>query len=147
MIDANERVTGSVTYTINREVPGMLRAKVLRSTAAHARIVRLDVSRARQVPGVALVLTGQDLLQRSNLSPYFGPVLRDQPVLAIDKVRFVGDPVIAVVADDLDAAQEALDLVEIEYEPLPAVFDAFEAMQPATGKAKWAGRMMVPVSA
>jgi CO/xanthine dehydrogenase Mo-binding subunit len=130
MLDARARVTGAVEYTINREVPGMLRAKLLRSRVAHARIARVDVARARQVPGVALVLTGRDLLQRADLSPQFGPVLRDQPLLAIDRVRFVGDPVVAVVAEDLDAAQEALDLVEVDYEELPAVFDACEALQP-----------------
>jgi CO/xanthine dehydrogenase Mo-binding subunit len=130
MIDAHARVTGTVDYTINHELPGMLRARLLRSSAPHARIARLDVTRARQVPGVALVLTGRDLLRRSDISPSFGPVLRDQPLLAIDRVRFVGDPVAAVVADDLDAAQEALSLIEVEYDELPAVFDAFEALQP-----------------
>ena len=130
MIDALERVTGRISYTINRELPNMLHARVLRSTAPHARIARVDVARAREVPGVHLVLTGEDVRQRSDVSPYFGPVFRDQPVLAIGKVRFTGDPVAAVVADDLDAAQEALDLIDVEYEHLPAVFDPLEALAP-----------------
>src|SRR5579884_1792677 len=130
MLDATERVTGRVAYTINLELPGMLHAKLLRSTLPHARITRVDLSRARTVPGVALVLSGADVSQRADFSPYFGPVFRDQPILAIDKVRYVGEPVAAVVADDLDAAQEALELIDVEYERLPAVFDAVEALQP-----------------
>jgi CO/xanthine dehydrogenase Mo-binding subunit len=128
MVDAYERVTGRIPYTINIELPGMAVAKVLRSVAAHARIARLDVSRARRVPGVFAVLTGADILERSDLSPYFGPVFRDQPIIAIDRVRFVGEPVVAVAAVDADVAQEALDLVEIEYDELPAVFDVAAAL-------------------
>ncbi len=123
MIDALDRVTGRVPYTINFQPAGMLHVKLLRSASAHARIVRLGVSRARSVPGVVAVVTGQDLVQRTDLSPYFGPVLRDQPVLAVGKVRYVGEPVVAVAAEDLDAAQEALDLVEVEYDELPGVFE------------------------
>lgn len=107
MIDAYERVTGRIAYTINVELPGMATAKLLRSTLPHARIVRLDVSRARRVSGVWAVLTGADLLERGDVFPYFGPVFRDRPVLAIGKVRFVGEPVVAVAAVDADAAQEA----------------------------------------
>ncbi|MEA2622518.1 MAG: hypothetical protein QOH61_1428 [Chloroflexota bacterium] len=128
MLDAHDRVTGQVPYVMDVAVPGMLHAKVLRSAAAHARIVRLDVSRARALPGVVAVLTGADLEARSDLFPYFGPVFRDQPVLAIGKVRFVGEPVAAVAAVDLDIAQEAVDLIEVEYEELPAVFDSFDAV-------------------
>lgn len=128
MLDAAERVTGRVNYTINLELPGMLHARLLRSTTPHARIARLDVSRARDVAGVALILTGDDLRQRRDVSPYFGPVFRDQPVLAIDKVRFTGEPVVAVVAEDTDAAQDALELVDVEYDHLPAVFDPLEAL-------------------
>jgi CO/xanthine dehydrogenase Mo-binding subunit len=130
MIDAVERVTGHIPYTINVELPGMLHARLLRSMAPHARIARLDVSRARALRGVALVLTGEDIRSRRDVSPYFGPVFRDQPVLAIDKVRFSGEPVAAVVADDLDIAQEALELIEVEYEHLPAVFNPLEALSP-----------------
>jgi CO/xanthine dehydrogenase Mo-binding subunit len=107
---------------------GALQAKLLRSTSAHARIVRIDVSRARDVSGVALVVTGDDIRRRRDVTPFFGPVFRDQPVLAIDKVRFVGEPVVAVVAADIDVAQAALELVEVEYEQLPAVFDPLEAV-------------------
>jgi CO/xanthine dehydrogenase Mo-binding subunit len=128
MLDGVDRVTGQIPFVINLELPGLLHAKLLRSTSPHARIVRIDVSRARELPGVALVLTGDEVKSRRDVTAYYGPVFRDQPVLAIDKVRFVGEPVVAVVAEDPDTAQAALDLVEVEYEPLPAVFDALEAI-------------------
>jgi CO/xanthine dehydrogenase Mo-binding subunit len=130
MLDGAQRVAGRVPYTINIELPGMLHARVLRSPLPHARITRVDVSRARSVPGVVLVLTGQEVQHRKDLSPFYGPVFRDQPVLAIDKVRFIGDPVAAVVADDLDAAQEALELIDVDYEEVPAVFDPLAALEP-----------------
>lgn len=128
MIDARQRVTGSIGYTIDMSFPGMLHAKLLRSSSAHARISRMDVSEARKVPGVVAVVTGQDLANRSDLLPYYGPVYRDQPILAIDKVRFVGDPVAAVAAVDLDAAREAISRIEVEYEELPAVFTLDDAL-------------------
>ncbi len=128
MVDARQRVTGNVGYTIDRSLPGMLHAKLLRSTAAHARIRRVDVSRARKVPGVVAVITGQDLLDRPDIEPFFGAVYRDQPILATDKVRFVGDPIAAVAARDLDAAREAIALIDVEYEELPAVFDIDAAL-------------------
>jgi CO/xanthine dehydrogenase Mo-binding subunit len=128
MVDAVDRVTGQIQYVINFELPGLLHAKLLRSTSPHARIVSIDVSRARELPGVALVVTGDDVRRRGDVSPYYGPVFRDQPVLAIDKVRFVGEPVVAIVAEDVDVAQAALELVEVQYEQLPAVFDALAAV-------------------
>ncbi len=128
MLDARERVTGRIGYTIDLELPGMLHAKLLRSVSAHAKIVSIDVSKARGLPGVVAVLTGQDLVDRGEVFPFYGPVFRDQGVLAIDRVRFVGDPVAAVAAVDLDTAQEALSLIDVEYEELPAVFSIDEAL-------------------
>ncbi|MBI4493434.1 MAG: xanthine dehydrogenase family protein molybdopterin-binding subunit [Chloroflexi bacterium] len=146
MVDAHERVAGRVSYVINLELPRMLWAKLLRSSVAHGRIVRLDVSRARRVPGVAGVLTGADVARRTDLFPSFGPILRDQPILAVGKVRYVGEPVVAVAAEDLDAAQEALDLVEVEYEELPGVFDPLAALAPDAPlvheQPAWAGEML-----
>src|SRR5688572_4995751 len=78
MHDASERVTGRVPYTVN--LTATLQAKVLRSTQAHARIVKIDTSRARRVSGVAAVLTGADLAGRPDMTPWFGPVFRDQPI-------------------------------------------------------------------
>ena len=128
MIDARARVIGRADYTIDIELPGMDVAKLLRSTSAHARIAHLDVSRARAVPGVHAVLTGADIQGRTDINPFFGPVFRDRPVLAIGKVRHIGEPVVAVAAVDADAAQEALDLVDVEYDELPAVFDVADAL-------------------
>jgi CO/xanthine dehydrogenase Mo-binding subunit len=128
MLDAVERVTGRVPYTIDLQVPGMLHAKLVRSTVPHARIRSIDVSRARRVPGVVAVLTGADLVARGDLQPYYGPVFRDQPILAIDKVRHVGEPVAAVAAVDLDAAQDAVDAIEVEYDELPAALTLDEAL-------------------
>lgn len=128
MIDGLDRVRGQIPYVINFELPGLLHAKVLRSTSPHARLVRVDASRARELPGVALVLTGEDVRRRRELKHYFGPVFRDQPILAIDKVRFVGEPVAAVVAEDPDVAQAALALIDVEYAELTPVFDPIEAL-------------------
>ena len=128
MIDARTRVTGRVPYTIDVTLPGMLQAAVLRSPWPHARLVSVDVEAARRMPGVAAVLTGADLLTWSGLQPTFGPVFRDRPILAFDKVRYVGDPVAAVAAVDLDTAREALSRIEVEYEELPAVLDVDAAL-------------------
>jgi CO/xanthine dehydrogenase Mo-binding subunit len=128
MIDARERVTGRVPYTINIEVPGMLHARLLRSESPHARLVRVDASRARSMPGVLAVLTGDDIVSRGDIQPRFGPILRDQPILAYGKVRFVGEPIAAVAAVDADTAQAALDEIEVEYEDLPPVFSLDEAL-------------------
>jgi CO/xanthine dehydrogenase Mo-binding subunit len=128
MIDAVQRVTGRIPYTINVQRPNMLHARLLRSTSAHARLIKVDVARAREVPGVVAVVTGADIAARKDMNTHFGPVFRDRPVLAIDKVRFVGDPIAAVVAENIDAANEALELIEVEYAELPAVFSSDEAI-------------------
>jgi CO/xanthine dehydrogenase Mo-binding subunit len=117
-----------VPYTIDVTLPGMLESLVLRSTIPHGRLARVDVERARRVPGVAAVLTGADIASWGDVKTHFGPVFRDRPILAVDKVRFVGDPVVAVAAVDRDAAREALDLVEVEYDELPAVLTLDDAL-------------------
>src|SRR5947207_6285457 len=93
------RVTGQLKYAIDHVVPGMLHARVLRSTAAHAVLQQLDVSAAERLPGVIGVLTGADL-ERGGIQPTYGPVLPDRPLVAIDRVRFAGEPVAVVVAED-----------------------------------------------
>jgi CO/xanthine dehydrogenase Mo-binding subunit len=130
MLDARERVSAQLHFTSELQPPGMLHARLLRSLWPHARIAHVDVSRARALPGVVAVVTGQDVLAQSGVQSTYGPVLRDQPLLAFEKVRFVGDPVVAVAADDLDTAQEAVQLVEVDYEELPAVFDPASALRP-----------------
>ncbi len=125
--DSLEKVTGATAYTVYQGWPGMVYGKVLRSSVPHGRIARLDVSRAEQLPGVSGVLTGSDLVRWKN--PHFGAVIRDQPIVAIDKVHFLGDPVAAVAAETPEIALEATSLIEVEYQELPAVFDAREAMR------------------
>ena len=126
-VDAIEKVTGRARYVTDLVLPGMVHAKVRRSPYAHARLVRADVSRARAVPGVVAALTGADLTW---CDPYFGPAFRDRPMLAIDVVRYEGEPVVAVAAVDEATAEEALDLVDVDYEPLPAVMTLEEALAP-----------------
>ena len=128
--DANPKVTGQVLHVGNIEMPGMLHVAVLRSPYAHARITRIEKSKAEALDGVALVLSGADIAKMPGVDPYFGPAFRDQPILAVDKVCFVGDPVIAVAARDRRRAEDALQLVEVDYEPLPAVLDVLEAVKP-----------------
>lgn len=128
-IDAELKVTGQIPYALNVELPGMTYARCVRSPYAHARILRVDASPALALPGVVAVLTRDDLAD-GQLFPYYGAAVKDQPIVAIDKARHVGDVVAAVVAEDWDTAGEAAQLVEVEYEELPAVFDAVEALRP-----------------
>src|SRR5919202_6789067 len=130
MIDAHERVTGKISYTINLEAPRMLHARLLRSRSPHANLARVDASAARALPGVAAVVTGDDLAARTDITPYMGPVFRDQPLLAIGRVRSAGEPIAAALAEDPDVATEALGLIEVDYDELPAVFDPLEALEP-----------------
>jgi CO/xanthine dehydrogenase Mo-binding subunit len=129
LIDADLKVTGQVLYAMNVELPGMAYAKCVRSPYAHARIVSIDASRAEALPGVVCVLTRDDLTD-GRLFPYYGAALKDQPIVAIDKARHVGDVVAAVVAETPDIANAAAELVEVEYEEMPAVFDPIEALKP-----------------
>ncbi|MDQ0189056.1 xanthine dehydrogenase family protein molybdopterin-binding subunit [Alicyclobacillus cycloheptanicus] len=130
-LESQAKVTGRAEYIHNLEVPGMLHAKVVRSTVAHARIVRVDVSAAKAMPGVYEVVTGQDIL-RLIPDPYYGPAFHDQPILAIDKVRHVGEPVAVVLAADVHIADRATDLVEVEYEELEPVFHEVESAKTTT---------------
>jgi CO/xanthine dehydrogenase Mo-binding subunit len=129
LIDADLKVTGQVLYALNVELPGMTYARCVRSPYAHARIVRIDATRAEALPGVVTVLTRDDLTD-GRLFPYYGAALKDQPIVAIDKARHVGDVVAAVVAETPDIAAAAAELVEVEYEELPAVYDPLEALKP-----------------
>ena len=126
-VDGPAKLRGWAQFTADVEMPGMVYAKVLRSPYAHARLLRVDASRAAKLPGVVAVLTRDDL---KGMNAYFGPVVKDQPVVVIDRVRYVGDIVAAVAAEEKDIAEEALELIEVDYEPLPAVFDPAEAMKP-----------------
>ncbi|MBI2986588.1 MAG: xanthine dehydrogenase family protein molybdopterin-binding subunit [Deltaproteobacteria bacterium] len=124
-IEGQEKVTGGTQFTADVPIAGALWGKVLRSPVSHAKIVKVDTSKAKALPGVHAAIAGADL------APVFvGIRMKDMPVLARDRVRFVGDPVAAVAAESRDIAEEALGLIEIEYEEVPAVFDPTEAMRP-----------------
>ena len=121
------KVTGRAEYVHNLRLPGMLYGKIFRSTVAHGRIKRVDVAAARALAGVYRVITSKEIRELVP-EPYYGPAFHDQPILAIDKVRYVGEPVAVVLASDPHVAEEAVHLIEAEYEELPAVYDEVEAM-------------------
>jgi CO/xanthine dehydrogenase Mo-binding subunit len=125
-LEARAKVTGRAEYIHNLRLPGMLYAKLLRSTLPHARIKRLDVAAAAALPGVERVVTGDDVL-RVIPDPYYGPAFHDQPILALGKVRHIGEPVAAVLAADPHVAEEAARLIVADYEALPGVYDEVEA--------------------
>lgn len=118
-IDGPEKVGGTAQYTMDLDLPGMLHAKILRSPHAHARIRKIDARKADALPGVACIVTGADAAALPD--PTYGVGIRDQPVIALDKVRYVGDMVAAVAARDEVTALRALELIEVDYEPLPAL--------------------------
>ena len=108
-VDAAEKLSGQAVYVGDIRVPGMLHGKVLRSTLPHARIVAIDTSAAMAMPGVVAVLTGADLM---DIDPYFGHAIKDRPIVAIDRVRHVGEPVAAVAAVDEATAEAAVAAIE-----------------------------------
>lgn len=129
-IDGKAKATGEAKFTVDLQLPGMLHGKILRSPHPHARIVRIDAENARKLRGVKAVITGHDVPKVK-----FGvfahlPQTLDLYGLAIDKARYIGDEVAAVAAADESIAEEALKLISVEYEQLPAVFDPEEAMKP-----------------
>ena len=129
-VDAKDKVTGKALYTDDMSLPGMLCGTILRSPLPHAKIAAIDFSKALKLPGVKAVVTGGDTAKIK-----FGIISRsakymDEYPLAVDKVRFIGEEVAAVAAVDADAALEALELIKVEYEKLPAVFDPQEAQKP-----------------
>lgn len=125
-LDAPSKVSGKLKYAGDMTMPGMLHVQVLRSPHAHARIVSIDTSAAEAMEGVEGVITCADVPGEDG----FGVFVNDQPIMARGKVRYVGEAIAAVAAEDLVTARRALAAIKVEYEPLPAVFDAFEAMQP-----------------
>jgi CO/xanthine dehydrogenase Mo-binding subunit len=120
-LDALDKVTGSALYGFDIELPGMFYGATLRSPCSHAKIIHVDISEAIKAPGVRAVITGKDF-------PFtFGGSIKDQPFLAIDKVRYIGEPVAAVAAETEAEAQDAVERIRVTYEDLPAVFDPREA--------------------
>jgi len=129
-LDYETKVTGKAQYLADMIVPGMCHGKILRSPYPHARIKRIDAAKALKVPGVVAVITRDDILHDAAIEPYYGPVFKDQTIVAVEKVRHVGDPVAAVAGLTVDAAEEALKLIEVEYEELPAVLTVEDAIKP-----------------
>ena len=125
--DGRVKVTGKAVYVSDLKLIGMAYAKVLRSPYAHAKIISIDKSKAESHPGVYCVVTGYDL---DGLNPYYGHAVKDHPLLAIDKVRYAGEPVAAVVAVDERTAFEALEFIDVQYEELKAIFTPQEALAP-----------------
>ncbi|HYL32887.1 MAG TPA: xanthine dehydrogenase family protein molybdopterin-binding subunit [Stellaceae bacterium] len=126
-LEGRAKVTGHAEYVHNWQVPGMLHGKIFRSAIAHGRIRHVEVDAARRVSGVHAVFVSDDV-RRVIPNPYYGPAFHDQPILAIDKVRHVGEPVAVVLAEDPHIAEEAARLIVAEYDELPAVTDEVEAM-------------------
>ena len=127
--DGPVKVTGRAQYTVDIQLPGMLVGRILRSPHPHAKILNIDTSRAKQLKGVKAVITAQDTLGVKHgfvETPRYPP---DQYPLATDRVRYVGEEVAAVAATDPYVAEEGLNLIQVDYEPLPAVFDPEESMQ------------------
>src|ERR1700729_2726862 len=116
-LEAREKVTGRAEYTHLMRLPGMLQGEIFRSTVAHGRIKSIDTSAAKKIPGVFRVITAEDVVKVIP-NPYYGPAFHDQPILAMEKVRFVGEPVAVVLASDPHVAEQAGQLISAEYEEL-----------------------------
>jgi CO/xanthine dehydrogenase Mo-binding subunit len=125
---------GTALFTNDVKLPGMLHAAVLRSPYAHARIVSIDTSAAKQLPGVYAVLTGRDATEVIDPVPAFCAEPVVEHAIAVEKVRYAGEAVVAVAAESRYIAEDALELVQIEWEPLPPVIDVLEAMEPDAPK-------------
>src|SRR5439155_4638546 len=123
-VDGLDKITGAAQYIADIVLPGILQGRVLRSPYPHARILHVDTQRASKLPGVRAVVTGEDTPKRR-----WGSFQQDQYVLAVGKVRYVGDEIAAVAAVDEATAEEAISLIEVDYEELPAVFDPVEALE------------------
>jgi CO/xanthine dehydrogenase Mo-binding subunit len=123
-VDGREKVTGKAIFSADLKFPGILFGKVKRSPHPFAKILSIDVNRAIGLSGVRTVITSRDIKQ----FPY-GPIIADELPLAYEYVRYVGDEVAAVAAIDAETAEGALDLIEVEYEKLPPVFDVEQAMR------------------
>jgi CO/xanthine dehydrogenase Mo-binding subunit len=128
-VDALEKVTGEAIFSVDVSLPNMIHGKVLRSPFAHATIVRLDVTKARNLDGVMAVVTASDVPGYKNRGELSFTQL---PHLARNKVVYAGQPVAAVAAVSVEIAEKALDLIEVDYEELPPVLDPLEAMQPSS---------------
>jgi len=128
-IDGIAKVTGRAQYTFDISLPGMLHGKILRSPYSHAKILKIKTRKAKALKGVKAILTGKNTLGVKQGIWRRYKELCDEEILARSKVRYIGEPVAAVAAIDEDTAEEALDLIEVEYESLPATFEPLEAIK------------------
>ena len=140
-VDGIEKVTGKAKFLGDLAIPGMLHGKILRSTYPHARILAIDTSRAESLPGVAAVFTAADLGDSV-------PLYNGRPVIAANRVRYVGEPVAAVAATDLATAEEAISLIDLQYEELPTVIgiDAARPPRPPPKKHRQNGQQRIQKS-
>ena len=127
-VDALEKVLGTAKFVGDYRLPGMLLARALRSTLPHARIIRIDIAPALKVPGVHAVITCEDFVNHGR----FGFPVQDMFMLAYQRVRYAGDAIAAVAAEDEESLQAGLDAIVVELEPLPGVFDPEAALQPGS---------------
>jgi len=125
-VDAVDKVTGKAQYTDDLSRPGMLRCAILHSPIAHGKILNIDTSRALKLPGVKAIVTGKEA---GSIKYGVSPARYDENILALDRVRYVGDEVAAVAAVDIDTALEAVSLIDVDYEELPPVLDGLKAME------------------
>jgi len=128
--DAADKVSGRALFTDDIRLPGMLYGMILRSPFPHARILNIDTSRATKLQGVKAIIAGENTLKIKYGVISRSPKFMDEFPLAVQKVRFIGDEIAAVAAIDPDTALAALDLIRVEYQELPAVFDPEEAQKP-----------------
>jgi CO/xanthine dehydrogenase Mo-binding subunit len=124
-LEGADKVTGKMRYAADIECPAALSAKILRSPLPHARILRIDTTKAAKLPGVRAMITGADVA-----GVMVGLRMKDMPLLAQDRVRYVGEPIAAVAADNDEIAEEALNLIDVQYQELPFVTDPVEAIRP-----------------
>jgi 4-hydroxybenzoyl-CoA reductase alpha subunit len=142
-IDAVEKATGTAEYLGDLKISGMLYGKILRSPYSHAKVLNVDTSKAERLRGVRAAVTGKDT---KGIRICVIPHLANKPPLAENQVRFIGDEVAAVAADSEEIAEDALDLIEVEYEELPSVFDPIEAMKPGAVKIHEGGNVANHIS-
>src|SRR3989344_7867149 len=130
-IDGKGIVTGQIKYVFDVSFPNMLIGKMIRSSIAHGRIISIDTSEAEKLPGVKAIVTAKDTHNiKFGSNEYFFPHTTDQMALESEKVRYIGDEIGAVAAVDEETVDEALKLIDVQYELLPAVFDMEEAIKP-----------------
>ncbi len=128
-VDASEKLTGNTKYVGDLKLPRMLYCKIKRSTLPHAKLLNIDTSKAEKLAGVRAIVTAKDT---PNIR--MGWFVKDETVFAYEKVRYIGEPVAAVAACDEATAEEAIQLIDVEYEELPVLFDPLEAMQDGAPK-------------